>query len=190
MRLAVIPIIVALHAQLAFGAASSGLGAAAGNLYNRPDMSTPDSSTSQRVRIPLTFKSWSLVETKDRDGKSRKSRIATKPLTQVLRARIERANDFFLGDFRIKTTPIRWLKRSNQYQVKLEIFKRLNLDGSLEESLGSVTLTGVLDKQDDGLFVLNGTARRLFRDRQGEPILDFDAGQHDPQDKASAISRR
>lgn len=190
MRLAVITILIALQTPLAFGSSRSALGAAAGNLYNRPDMPPPESSTSQRVRIPLTLKSWSLVETRDRDGKLRKSRMPTKPVSQVLRARIERANDFFLGDFRIKTTPIRWLKRSNQYQVKLEIFKRLNLDGSLEESLGSVTLTGILNKQDDGLFVLNGTARRLFRDRQGEPILDFDAGQHELHEKASKISRR
>lgn len=188
MRLFVV--FISLLANTAFGATRSQLGAAAGNTYNRPDEASIDSPSSQRVRIPLSFKTWSLVETKDPEGRPRKSRIASKPVSQVLRARIERANDFFLGDFRIKTTPVRWLKRSNQYQVKLELFKRLNVDGTMEESLGSVTLTGVLDQQDDGLFILNGTARRLFRDRSGEPILDLDAGQHGQLDKASAISRR
>jgi len=190
MRVFVILVLLLANANATSGATGSQLGVAASNTYNRPDEAAIDSSSSQRVRIPLSFKTWSLVETKDQDGRSRKSRIASKPISQVLRARIERANDFYLGDFRIKTTPVRWLKRSNQYQVKLEMFKRLNLDGTMEESLGSVTLTGVLDKQDDGLFILNGTARRLFRDRSGEPILDLDAGQHAPLEKASAISRR
>jgi hypothetical protein len=190
MRMFVLLVSLFANTNAAFSATKSQLGVAASNTYNRPDDVAIDSPTSQRVRIPLSFKTWSLVETKDADGRSRKSRIASKPMAQVLRARIERANDFYLGDFRIKTTPVRWLKRSNQYQVKLEMFKRLNLDGTMEETLGSVTLTGVLEQQDDGLFILNGTARRLFRDRSGEPILDLDAGQHAPLEKASAISRR
>jgi hypothetical protein len=138
----------------------------------------------------MTFKTWSDIETRDPDGKSRRTKIAGKPVSQVLRARIERSNDFFLGDYRIKTTPVRWLKRSHQYQVKIELFKRLGEDGTLEESLGSVTLTGVLEKQDDGLYVLNGSARRLFRDRSGDPLLDLDAGMHAPAEKQTAISRR
>ena len=184
--------VLALGISSSFGAlaaTSNPLGAAGGNVYNRPDDQPLDTQSTPRVRIPLSFKAWSDVETMAPDGKMKKSRIAGKAISQVLRARIERSNDFFLGNFRVKTTPIRWLKRSNQYQVKLEVFKRLGEDGTLEENLGSVTLTGVLEKQDDGLFVLNGTARRLFRERTGEPILDFDAGQHAPIEKPMAISR-
>jgi hypothetical protein len=55
--------------------------------------------------------------------------------------------------------------------------------------MGSVTLTGILDKQDDGLYMLNGTARRVFRDKNGDPLLDFDAGQHAQHENGPAISR-
>lgn len=190
MRHLIIGTLSFLTSGISLATTNNQLGVAASNTYNRPDDATIDSPSTQRVRIPLSFKTWSLVETRDPNGRPSKSRIASKPVAQVLRARIERANDFYLGDFRIKTTPVRWLKRSNQYQVKLELFKRLSLEGSLEESIGSVTLTGVLEKQDDGLFILHGTARRLFRDRSGEPILDLDAGQHGQLENASAISRR
>jgi hypothetical protein len=167
------------------------LGVAGGSLYNSPEDSNTETATTQRVRIPLTLKTWNDVETRATDGSSRKSRIAGKAVAQVLRARIERANDFYLGDWRVQTTPVRWLKRSNQYQVRLEVFRRHGDAGQLEESLGSVTLTGVLDKQDDGLFMVHGTARRIFRDKSGEPVLDMEAGMH-PQDeeRGTAISRR
>ncbi len=190
MRISLFMVLGLSIAQNALGATSSQLGVAASNTYNRPDDLPLETPSSQRVRIPMTFKTWSDVETRDPNGKMQRTRIAGKPVSQVLRARIERANDFFLGDYRIKTTPVRWLKRSHQYQVKLELFKRLGEDGAIEESLGSVTLTGVLEKQDDGLYLLNGSARRLFRNRTGDPILDLDAGMHAPTEKQTAISRR
>jgi hypothetical protein len=171
-------------------ATESPLGVAAGQLYNRPDDTAPETSSTQRVRIPMTLKTWTDVDTRSPDGKTTKSHIAAKPITQVLRARIERSNDFYIGDWRIQTTPVRWLKRSNQYQVRLEAFRRYGEAGQLEESLGSITLTGLLEKQDDGLYILNGTARRVFRDKSGTPVLDLDAGQHQPYEKATAISRR
>jgi hypothetical protein len=181
---------ILVQAQLSSATTTNQLGAAATNTYNRVGDVSIDYPAAQRVRIPVTFKTWSHVATKDAAGRLKKTRMASKPVSQVLRARIEKSNDFYLGDFRIKTTPVRWLKRSHQYQVKLELFKRLNVEGSLEESLGSVTLTGILSRQDDGLFLLHGTARRLFRDRSGEPILELDAGQHAPGGSAAAISRR
>lgn len=167
------------------------LGIASDSLYNSPEDPSTDSPRTLRVRIPLTYKSWNDVETRSPDGAMRKSRIPGKSITQVLRARIERSNDFYLGAWRVQTTPVRWLKRSNQYQVRLEVFRRMGDAGQLEESLGSVMLTGILDKQDDGLFMLQGTARRIFRDKSGDPILDVEAGSH-PQDeeKGTAISRR
>ena len=191
MRHSIQAMLFALASSTAgFAATQTPLGAASGQVYNRPDDTAPETSATQRVRIPMTLKTWSEVDTRSPDGKTSKSRIPAKPITQVLRARIERSNDFYIGDWRIQTTPVRWLKRSNQYQVRVEAFRRFGEAGQIEESLGSVTLTGLLEKQDDGLFILNGTARRVFRDRSGTPVLDLDAGQHQPYEKATAISRR
>ena len=178
-----------LNAPQAISATSAVLGAAATQLYNHTDATTDAAPTTQRVRIPLTLKPWNDIDTRSADGKSVKTKIAGRTVAQVLRARIEKSNDFYLGDWRIQTTPIRWLKRSNQYQVKLEVFRRYGEAGQLEETMGSVTLTGILDKQQDGLYMLSGTARRIFRDKQGEPILELDAGQHVPLGKVTTISR-
>lgn len=169
-----------LH-QFAYASTSSGLGVASDQLYNRPEESGSETTKIERVRIPVTVKAWNEVDTKAVDGSLRKSRIAGQPVSQVLRARIERANDFYIGDWRITTTPVRWLKRSNQYQVRIEAFRRLGESGQIEESLGSITLTGSLEKQGDALYILNGRGRRLFRDNMGNPLLDLEAGQHNPK---------
>ena len=190
MRYAVSALLLMLASTSLDASTSTSLGAASGQVYNRPEDSAIETNATQRVRIPMTLKAWNEVETKTAEGKDAKSRIAGRPTNHVLRARIERANDFYLGDWRVQTTPVRWLKRSNQYQVRLEVYRRYGEAGQLEESLGSVTLTGILEKQEDGLYILNGTARRMFRDKSGEPLLDIDAGQHAPIDKATAISRR
>ncbi len=184
-------ILASSMSDVSFAASKTDLGVASSSLYNSPEDPNAEFSKAQRVRIPFTFKTWNDIETRGVDGTTRKARVAGKSTTQVLRARIERSNDFYLGQWRVQTTPVRWLKRSNQYQVRLEVFQRLGDLGQLEESLGSVMLTGVLSKQDDGLFMLNGTARRIFRDKNGEPILDIEAGLH-PQDeeRGTAISRR
>lgn len=177
--------------NISYATSTTDLGVASGSLYNSPEDPNVESPRTQRVRIPFTYKSWNDVETVAADGSKRKTRIAGKSITQVLRARIERSNDFYLGNWRVQTTPVRWLKRSNQYQVRLEVFRRLGDVGQLEESLGSVMLTGMLNKQDDGLYMLNGTARRIFRDKSGDPILDIEAGLHaDDEERGTAISRR
>jgi len=185
---------ISTAAQKSLSAAAPALGAAASQLYNSAEPSALDSSSvaasaTQRVRIPVTLKAWTELDARAADGKSVKTRIIGQPVNHVLRARLEKSNDFYLGDWRVQTTPIRWLRRSNQYQVKLEVFRRFGEVGQLEETMGAVTLTGILDKQDDGLYMLNGTARRVFRDKNGDPILDFDAGQHTQPESGTAISR-
>jgi hypothetical protein len=185
---------ISAAAQKSLSATSPALGAAASQLYNTAEpsalsSSSVTSSATQRVRIPVTLKAWNELDARSADGKSVKTKIIGQPVKHVLRARLENSNDFYLGDWRVQTTPIRWLRRSNQYQVKLEVFRRFGESGQLEETMGSVTLTGILDKQDDGLFMLNGTARRVFRDKNGDPILEFDAGQHGQATNATAISR-
>jgi hypothetical protein len=166
--------------------AASQLGAASTQLYNSTETTASD---TQRVRIPVTLKAWNDVDARTADGKLAKTKIIGRPVTHVLRARMEKSNDFYLGDWRIQTTPIRWLRHSQQYQVKLEVFRRFGESGQLEETLGAVTLTGILDKEDDGLYMLSGTARRIFRDKSGEPLLDLDAGRHLDRERGTAVSR-
>ena len=189
MRIA-LPVILFgfLFAAPTLASSPTSLGAASGSLYNVPEDPNAEPAKVQRVRIPIMLKAWNEVEAKNSDGSYKKGKIAGRPISQVLRARIERANDFYLGDWRIQTTPVRWLKRSNQYQVRLELFRRYGEAGQIEESLGSVTMTGVLEKQDDELYILNATARRIFRDKTGDPIVEIESGRHE-ETSSPAISR-
>jgi hypothetical protein len=193
MRAIMTSLVVCLSlSQVSLGAdLSTDLGVARSSVYEGGSNESLSTQKTQRVRIPVSLKGWNELDAKAQDGSSKKARIPSKVISQVLRARIERANDFYLGQWRIQTTPTRWLKRSNQYQVRLEVFRRHGDQGQVEESLGSVLLTGMLNKQDDGLFVLEGTARRIFRDKVGTPILDLEAGMR-PSDRplGTSISRR
>jgi hypothetical protein len=171
-------------------AASTNLGAASGQLYERTTTDTIETNATSRVRIPVVFKGWTEVDTTGVDGKPMKSRIPSKPVSHVLRARMEQSNDFYVGDWRVQTIPVRWLRHSNQYQVKIEVFRRYGEAGQLEESMGHTLLTGILEPQADGLYLINGAARRSFRDREGKPLLDFEAGQPPrPESKPVAVSK-
>lgn len=167
-------------------------GVAADQLYNRPGGMPKIESmeTIQRVRIPLVLQAWTAVTAKTREGRNQETRIAQKPISHVLRARIEKPNDFFVGDWRIQTTPIRWIKNTNQYQVRLEVFRRFGEAGQIEESLGMMNLTGILQKQADGLFLIQGTAKKRFNDHHGQPIASLEAGTPaDVNAPATAVSK-
>ena len=174
----------------AYAAASTNLGAASGQLYERTSTVSVETNATNRVRIPVVFKGWTEIDTTSVDGKPIKSKIPSKPISHVLRARMEQSNDFYVGDWRVQTIPVRWLRGTNQYQVKLEVFRRYGEAGQLEESMGHTILTGILEPQADGLFLIKGTARRSFRDRSGKPLLDFEAGQPAPAEtKPIAVSK-
>lgn len=168
-------ILTSWMSSLAFAADT---GAASEQLYNRPDAKQKIESmeTMQRVRIPVILQAWSNITAKSRDGGKQDSRIAQKPVSHVLRARIEKTNDFYVGDWRIQTTPIRWIKATGQYQVRLELYRRYGEGGQIEENLGSVNLTGLLQKQADGLYLVHGSAKRRFTDSSGQPVASLQIG--------------
>lgn len=173
-------------------ASATDTGAASAQLYNLPGgpQKLESLETIQRVRIPIVLQAWTTVSTKSRDGTNRESRIPQKPISHILRARIEKPNDFFVGDWRIQTTPIRWLKNTNQYQVRLEVYRRYGEAGQIEESLGTMNLTGILQKQADGLFLVQGSAKKRFNDHNGQPIASLEAGtDNDSATPAPALSR-
>jgi hypothetical protein len=171
-------------------ASTTNLGAASSQHYERTTDDLIETKNTPRVRIPIVMKSWSEIDATGIDGKKIKTKIPAKPVSQVLRARMEQTNDFYIGDWRVQTTPQKWLKSTNQFQVKLEVFRRFGENGQIEESMGYTTLTGLLEAESDNLFVLNGTARRSFRDRNGKPLLEFEAGKAAPNEgKPIAVSK-
>jgi hypothetical protein len=130
----------------------------------------------ERVRIPLTLVSYNSLVSKSADGSKAIAKIPTKPVHHILRARLEKQNDFYVGSLRVLSTPIRWVKSSQTYQAKFEIYKRLGEGGTVEEPVGTMYLQGKLQKQSDGLYSIAGSSRRKFTDANGQPTLEIALG--------------
>jgi hypothetical protein len=182
-------LLVAFSPSIVLGGTAKPVATAAAQIHSNTNENIAETKPTNRIRIPIVLKSWQEVSAVDSSGRETTSRIVGQPVSQILRARIERSNEFYVGNFRIKTVPMRWLRNSQQYQIRLEVFQTAGSSSQIEASLGSVILTGNAKKQTDGLYLLTGTARRLFRSKAGEPILDFTAGQQPVDAQSTDVSR-
>lgn len=129
-----------------------------------------------RVRIGLRLTPFKKVVTRDKNGTSSSRFVPIEPLRHTLRARLNKVNHFFIGDWHIETKPTKWVRKSRRYEVKINVYKRYGAFGQLEDYAGSVDLAGVLDEQEDNVHVLLGVARRRLRDKMNNPLVDIVAG--------------
>ena len=135
-----------------------------------------DSDQPPRVRIGLRLTPFKKVTTRNKDGTASNRFVPVEPIRHTLRARLNKPNHFFIGEWHIETKPITWIKKTRKYQVQLSVHKRFGAFGQLEDFVGNVTLDGVLDEGDDNVHVLLGVARQRLRDKFGHPVLDVVAG--------------
>lgn len=129
-----------------------------------------------RVRIGLRLTPFKKMASRGQDGQSATHYLPMEPLRHTLRARLNKPNHFFVGDYHVETKPLKWVRKSRRYEVQLDLYRRYGAFGQLEEFVGSVSLNGVLEEQEDNVFVLLGTARQRFRDKFGNPVIDLVAG--------------
>lgn len=129
-----------------------------------------------RVRIGLRLTTFKKVAAKTREGAAETHFVPMEPLRHTLRARLNKSNHFFVGDYHIETKPQKWVRKSRRYEVQLDLYRRYGAFGQLEEFVGSVKLNGVLEEQADQVYVLLGTARQRFRDKFQNPVVDLVAG--------------
>jgi hypothetical protein len=135
-----------------------------------------DTEQPARVRIGLRLTPFKKVTTRQKDGSTSSRFIPIEPIRHTLRARLNKPNHFFIGEWHIETKPVTWIKKTRKYQVQLSVHRRFGAFGQLEDFVGNVTLDGVLDEGDDNVHVLLGVARQRLRDKFGHPILDVVAG--------------
>jgi hypothetical protein len=129
-----------------------------------------------KVRIGLRLTPFNKIVTKARDGQVSTRYIPGEALRHTLRARLNKMNHFFVGEWHLETVPLKWVQKTRRYEVRLNVYRRYGAFGQLEESVGSVDLAGVLDEQKDNVHVLLGVARQRLRDKEGNPYLDVVAG--------------
>lgn len=129
-----------------------------------------------RVRIGLRLTPYGKTVVKDSKGIPQESYVAREPIRHTLRARLNKVNHFYMGEWHVETSPKHMIKQTKGYVVTLRIYRRYGAFGQLEEHVGSVDLAGTLDPQSDTIYVLNGIARQRLRDKFGFPYLDVVAG--------------
>lgn len=131
-----------------------------------------------KVRIGLRLTPFIKVPIKSRTGQPETQFVAADPLRHTLRARLSTVNHFFVSDWHIETKPIKWIKKTNRYEIKLSFYRRYGAFGQLEDYVGAVNLAGRLEEQEgsDQVFVLIGVVRQRLRDKFGSPYLDVVAG--------------
>ena len=129
-----------------------------------------------KVRLGLRLTPFKKVTTRGRDGTVDTRYVPVEPLRHTLRARLNVTNHFFVGEWHIETVPVKWVKKTRHYELRLDIYRRYGAFGQLEENVGSVNLAGILEDQGDNVHVLIGVARKRLRDKFGNPYLDVVAG--------------
>lgn len=138
-----------------------------------------------RVRIGLRLTSFIKKPTLDPQGKTIETYVTREPMRHTLRSRLNKVNHFYLGPWHVETTPQRWIKESRRYDIRLSLYRRFGAYDRLEELVGHVDLSGVLEKQEDTIYVLKGVTRQRIRDKFGFPLLDVVAG-YEPEGVTSS----
>jgi hypothetical protein len=141
-----------------------------------------------KVRIGLRLTPFKRVVTRNRDGSTDQRFVPIEPLRHTLRARLNKTNHFFVGEWHVESVPTKWIKKTRHYEVKLNIYRRYGAFGQLEENVGSIQLAGTLEEERDNVHVLLGTARKRLRDKAGQPYLDVVAGFAPGAEQGPAVS--
>jgi hypothetical protein len=104
-------------------------------------------------------------------------------IVHTLRARINRPNHFYFGEWHVSSTPLSFRKDTKQYRVRLNFQKIYGAAANLEESIGDIEVAGVLQPVEDGMFNLVASERMLFKDLEGQPKLNIVAGFNPADDR-------
>lgn len=141
-----------------------------------PSAQDPETFQGPRVRIGLRLTPFIKVVQKEQNGQQTTRFIPAEPLRHTLKARINGINHFFVSDWHIETKPLKWIKKTGRYDIKLTFYRRFGAFGQLEDLVGSVDLAGTLDLEKNQVYVLIGVVRQRLRDKLGSPYLDVVAG--------------
>lgn len=128
-----------------------------------------------RVRIHLRLVPYVKVIAKDKNLESYHAYRAVGKMQYTLRAKINRVNHFYIGNWHIETIPLSFNRRSKYYKLKLKLYKIYGNNSQLQEYVGSLTAEGGL-VGGNHLYTFNGHRASKFTDRAGNPICQLDIG--------------
>ncbi len=143
-----------------------------------------------KIRIPLLVTPFKLIASKGLVGEQGFVSVPEIGKRHSLLAQINKPNQFFLGDYRVETTPIKLLRASQLYSVKLDLYRLFGEYGQLEEFLGTFTAHGKMELSKPNLYILSGVSKFQFRDSSGKLLVELMAGRPlEIQTTSPAISR-
>jgi hypothetical protein len=123
-----------------------------------------------RVRIPLTIRGFERVPAAANGTSARGARDVTiprRPQDFNLRARIDRPNHFYFGDWHVETIP-GGKTEAGELKMRLSLSRTFGEDHELEEHVGDLDVQGGLSRLEPGLFGFNGKAGSRFQGRNGD----------------------
>jgi hypothetical protein len=148
----------------------------ANDSVDNPMMQMPkDIRRTPRVRIAVEIQPFKKAVMRGIDGKKKIQFLKSEPLKRMLRARIKETNHFYLDDWHIQTTPVAWDKSTKVLTMKLKYYKQFGQVSKVEEFVGESVVKGYLTGSD-GIYLLNGQSKRLFKNKSGDPVINVTAG--------------
>ncbi|RZA10472.1 MAG: hypothetical protein EOP10_34730 [Proteobacteria bacterium] len=110
------------------------------------------------------------IVVKSKEGIRRVEQKALTPVKYNFKATIDRSNHFYVSNYHVETVPVKWDHSSRFWTVEVNFFKRFGEGQELEESVGSMTISGKLEGERR-LYVLKGKAKQIFNNKQSQPLL-------------------
>ena len=128
-----------------------------------------------RVRIGIKLSPYEKIVVRSNTGKRKISFKKNVELKNYLRARFDKTNHFYIGDWHVETRPVSWKKEQNLLKMELSFFKRYGDDRSLEDYVGKMDVSGIT-KGGNFVYMFDAHKKSIFRNKLGHPIVDVEVG--------------
>lgn len=142
-----------------------------------------------RIRVGIKLSPYEKVVVRDNSGKRKVSFKKDIVTRNYLRARFDKTNHFYIGDWHVETRPLSWNKEQSLLKMELSFFKRYGDDRSLEDYVGKMEVTG-LAKGNNYVYLLETHKKMIFRNKHGHPIVDVEVGPIKSQKNTTVAKRK
>lgn len=155
------------------------------------DVEVGSSDSAQRVRVPVmirAFEKTPMVTSGSAAKDSRSVMIPRKPVFLNLKARLDRANHFYFGDWHLETIP-QGKTAEGELRFKISLARTFGENHDLEEHLGDVEVRGGLSRIDAALLNFHGRRSSRFRGPGGEVVAELQVNSDNVRPQAGGLDR-
>ncbi len=156
------------------------------------DVDLADEASASRLRIPLTIKGFERVPAAGSGGAANGARdviIPRRAQNFNLKARMDRPNHFYFGDWHFETLPT-GKTPSGEVQFKMSLSRTFGEGGELEEHVGDMDLRGGIARSEPGVYEFMGKSGARFTGRSGDALVEIQVNGGQARDHApSKVSR-